>query len=121
MSSAAIRGARVVLLDEGWAQTLCLAAALDAAGHAVTVVTANGKTARHRRGAVDWRCGPALESPQFLPHLERTVVAEAFDHVLPLTEAIMTRLWDAGPAWAARIYPVVDERQRWLLRDKHRM
>jgi glutathione synthase/RimK-type ligase-like ATP-grasp enzyme len=119
LPDSARRRSRVLLLDEGWSQTMYLAAALEDAGHDVTVLAANGITASHRRRTVQWCCGPSLASVRFLPHLDRMMRAAAFDHVLPLTEAAMSRLWDARPAWADRIYPAADDRQRRLLRDKH--
>jgi len=110
---------RVLLLDEGWAQTIDLAAGLEDAGYQVTVLTANGGTASYRHRTVAWRSGPALADPALLPHLDRMIAEAAFDRVLPLTEAAMLRLWDARPRWAAQIYPQVDDWQRRLLRDKY--
>jgi hypothetical protein len=96
---------RVLLLDEGWAQTIDLATALEDAGHQVTVVTASGGTTSYRHRTVQWRSGPALASPALLPHLDHLMTAERYDHVLPLTEAAMTRLWDACPPWGHHIHP----------------
>jgi biotin carboxylase len=42
-----------------------------------------------------------------------------FDHVVPITEAGMIRLWDANPTWSRRIFPATAEWQRRLLRDKY--
>ncbi|HET7499593.1 MAG TPA: ATP-grasp domain-containing protein [Kofleriaceae bacterium] len=109
----------MLLLDEGWAQTIDLAAGLEQAGYQVTVLTANGGTASYRHRTVAWRSGPALASSALLPHLDRMMGQAAFDRVLPLTEAAMMRLWDASPGWAERIYPQVAEWQRRLLRDKY--
>jgi hypothetical protein len=113
------RGARVLLLEEGWSQTLYLARALEEAGFDVTVLTANGSTASYRRRTVLWSSAPPLGSPALVPHLDRLMAARPFDHVLPLTEAVMRLLWDARPAWADRIFPATDELQRRLARDKH--
>ena len=115
------RGARVLLLEEGWSQTLDLARALEEAGFAVTVATANGSTASYRRRTVQWCSAPPISSPRFVPHLDRLVAARGFDHVLPLTEAAMRRLWEARPGWSDRIFPATDEAQRRLVRDKHRL
>lgn len=109
----------VLVLEEGWSQTLPLARALERAGYAVTVATANGSTARHRRRTVEWVSVPPIASPQLVPHLDRLVADGDFDRVLPLTEAAMCRLWDAEPAWRDRIFPAADPGQRRLLRDKH--
>jgi hypothetical protein len=114
---AAVR--RVLLLDEGWTQTIDLATELEGAGYQVTVVAANGGTASYRHRTVAWRSGPALASPALLPHLDRMMAEAAFDRVLPLTEAAMIRLWDANPVWAEHIYPQVAGWQRRLLRDKY--
>jgi hypothetical protein len=115
--AAAVR--RVLLLDEGWAQTIDLAAGLEQAGYQVTVLTANGGTASYRHRTVAWRSGPTLANPALLPHLDRMMAEAAFDRVLPLTEAAMMRLWDASPGWGERIYPQVAGWQRGLLRDKY--
>lgn len=112
-------GARVLLVEEGWSQTLYVARALEEAGHAVTVVTANGSTASYRHRTVEWASAPPVASARFVDHLDRRMAARPFDHVLPLTEAVMQRLWDARPSWRDRIFPATDERQRRLLRDKH--
>ncbi len=90
-------GARVLLVEEGWSQTLYLARALEEAGYGVTVVTANGSTASYRRRTVEWASAPAVASTRFVDHLDRRMAARPFDHVLPLTEAVMQRLWDARP------------------------
>ncbi len=111
--------ARILLVEEGWHSTMAIARALEDAGHAVTVVTANGTTARCRRRTVRWTSGPPLTSPQFAPHLARLVTDASFDHVLPLTEPAMWRLWDAPGPWSDRLHPRTEAWQRRLLRDKH--
>jgi ATP-grasp domain len=118
-SASAARECRVLLLDEGWAQTTDLATGLARAGHQVTVLTASGHDASYRHRTVEWRCGPAIASPALLPYLDRMMVETPFDRVVPLTEAAMTRLWDADPVWADRIHPDVTGWQRHLLRDKY--
>jgi hypothetical protein len=109
----------VLLLEEGWAQTTDLATGLARAGHHVTVLTASGGSASYRHRTVEWRCGPAVASPALLPYLDRMMAETPFDRVVPLTEAAMSRLWDADPVWAGRIYPDVTGWQRCLLRDKY--
>jgi len=115
------RHCRVLLLDEGWLQTSELASALEAAGLAVTVVTADGSTASFRRGGVTWRSAPTAASTRFVPHLDQLMREAVFDHVLPLTESVFYRLWDARLDWNDHIYPAVEEWQCRLLRDKHLM
>ncbi len=120
-SVVAIRRERahsVLLLDEGWGQTLALASALEDAGLAVTVLTADGGHASYRRRSVQWSSVPPIASADFLVHLERWM-RTPFDHVLPLTEDAMWRLADARLGWADRIFPRIDNRQHTLLRDKH--
>jgi hypothetical protein len=112
-------GCRVLLVDEGWAQTTDLAIDLARAGHHVTVLTASGRTASYRHRAVEWRCGPAITSPALIACLDRMMVETPFDRVVPLTEAAMIRLWDADPVWAEHIYPDTTAWQRYLLRDKY--
>jgi predicted ATP-grasp superfamily ATP-dependent carboligase len=116
---AAAGGARVLLVEEGWNQTLYLARALEEAGHDVTVVTANGSTASYRRRTVHWSSVPPVASARFVEELDRLMAERPFDHVLPLTEAAMQRLWDASPPWSDRIFPATAGWQRRLLRDKH--
>jgi hypothetical protein len=112
---------RVLLIEEGWSQTGYLARELTAAGVDVSVLTANGSAWNHRRHGVPWSSAAPLASPAFLAQLDARVRAAAFDHVVPLTESAMARLWDAAPApaWAERIYPRTEAWQRRLVRDKH--
>jgi hypothetical protein len=118
-AGSGLRGRRVVLLDEGWAQTIDLAVGLENAGHRVTVLTASGGTACYRYRTMQWLSGPTLQSPDLIPYLDQLMIATPFDHVLPLTEAAMIRLWDANPSWASRITPAAAGWQRRLLRDKY--
>ena len=112
------RAHTVLIVDEGWNQTLALARSLEHAGFAVTVLTADGGRASYLRRTVQWSSVPLIASAEFLSHLDRWM-STPFAHVLPLTEDAMWRLADACPAWAARIFPRIDDRQRALLRDKH--
>ena len=108
---------RVLLVEEGWHSTISLASALELAGYAVTVLTANGTTSTCRRRTVQWISGPTIASDEFIAHLDR--LARSFDHVLPLTEPAMWRVWDAQPAWSDRVHPITTEWQQQLLRNKH--
>ncbi|MCE9577441.1 MAG: ATP-grasp domain-containing protein [Deltaproteobacteria bacterium] len=110
---------RTLLIEEGWHATLAIARALADHGHTVTVLTANDSAARYRRGAVRWISGPAIERPQFPAHVAGLMRATPFDHVLPLTEAAMARLWDAPGPWHDRLHPATTPWQRQLLRSKH--
>ncbi len=96
-----------------------MAAALERAGHAATVLTAGGRSGSHQRGTVTWSAAAPVASARFLAQLEQLMAGERFDHVVPLTEAAMYRLWDATPSWSERIFPRTDRDQRRLLRDKH--
>ncbi len=105
---------RVLLVEEGWHSTLPLARALEDAGHAVTVLTANGTTGAHRCKTVRWCSGPTLDSAAFAAHVEPML--RDFDRVVPLTEAAMQRLWELN---AERIFPRTEPWQRRLVVDKH--
>jgi hypothetical protein len=118
-ANAGRSGRRVLLLDEGWSQTVDLAVGLENAGHRVTVLTANGGTACYQYRTMQWQSGPALENPTLVPYLDQLMIRTPFDHVLPLTEAVMFRLWDANPEWARKIFPAAAEWQRHLLRNKY--
>ena len=107
----------MLLVEEGWHSTLPLARALEDAGHAVTVLTANGTDASCSRRTVRWTSGPTLASASFDAHIDR--LAAGFDHVLPLTEDAMRRLWAMPIAWGDRIFPPTDGWQRSLVTDKH--
>jgi hypothetical protein len=104
-----------LLIEEGWHSTMMLATALEDAGYAVTVLTANGSKARARRRSVQWLSGPAIASDHFLPHVGE--LATHFDHVLPLTERAMLRL--ATVPWRDRIFPPLDGEQQTLIANKH--
>ena len=110
---------RVLLVEEGWHATMAIARGLADAGHAVTVVTANGTTARCTRRSVRWISGPTIASAAFVPYLTRLVDEGRFDHVLPLTEPAMARLWDTPGPWTDRLHPATEAWQRRLLRSKH--
>jgi len=112
-----VSGATVLLIEEGWHSTMMLASALEQAGYAVTVLTANGANARTRHRTVEWLSGPTIDSDDLLPHLD--LLAARFDHILPLTEPAMLRLAAAEPAWHARIFPQLDAEHRRLLANKH--
>ncbi len=107
----------VLLVEEGWHSTLHVARALEDAGYAVTVLTANGTTASCVRRTVRWTSGPTLASASFDAHLDR--MAAGYDHVLPLTEDAMRRVWAMPVAWSDRIFPRTEAWQRALVTDKH--
>ncbi len=109
----------MLLIEEGWHSTIELADALDHAGFVVTVLTANGTAATHRRRGVQWTSGPTIASAEFLPHLAGVMRTTGFDRVLATTEAAMTRLWDTDGPWTAGLHPIADAEQRRLLRNKH--
>lgn len=109
----------LLLIDEGWSQTLYLAQALERSGHAVTVLTANAAPASYTRGAVRWGTAPAVDSPEFLDRVERLMAEQDFARILPLTESAMQRLWAAPASWRPRLFPALEDWQRALLFDKH--
>src|SRR5438874_795875 len=80
-----------------------------------------GRSQLFRNYGIAWRCGPQLTSVDFPPWIEQVITTGAFDHVLPLTERCLYRLWELAPAWRDRVFPATEEWQRALLRDKFRM
>ncbi|CAN5912617.1 hypothetical protein BH11MYX3_BH11MYX3_13180 [soil metagenome] len=109
----------VLLVEEGWHSTLRIARGLEDGGYSVTVLTANGTAASCSRKTVRWVSGPTLDSASFVAHIDRMVTAASFDHVLPLTEEAMQRLWNLPVLWRDRIFPQTDAWQRSLVADKH--
>jgi ATP-grasp domain len=120
---------RILLIDEGWSQTIALARALELEGFRVTVATANGMSARTTRRTVEWISGPHVDSPDLIGWIDRTMDigrdertmgerAWTFDLIVPLTERLMARLWEACVPWGDRVFPSTDAWQRRVVRDK---
>jgi hypothetical protein len=107
---------RVLLLDEGWTQTIELARSLEREGFAVTVATANGTNVRTTHRSVEWISSPRVESPALVGWIDERMTA--FDLVLPQSERLMARLWDACVPWSDRVWPSTDAWQRRVVRDK---
>ncbi len=63
----------MLLIDEGWTQTLEIARALELAGFSVTVATANGTHDRSRRRSVEWLSAPRVDSPELIGWIDRAV------------------------------------------------
>ncbi len=112
-------GGSILVIDEGWVQTIYVARALERAGFRVTVCSANGGTAQYRRRSVTWQSAPTVASGGLIAHLERAVTDGGFELVVPLTEGVMAALWAAAPRWADRIFPSTTDEQRALLADKY--
>jgi predicted ATP-grasp superfamily ATP-dependent carboligase len=108
----------VLLVEEGWNQTVHVARALEVAGHSVSVITANGTTARYRQRSVRWESGPRVTDPALARHVAQR--AARVDRIVPLTERVMTRLWDSSDDRVReRLFPATQPWQRDLVRDKH--
>jgi predicted ATP-grasp superfamily ATP-dependent carboligase len=114
------RRRRVLLVEEGWGSTLYLARAL-APHHDVTVLTASGARGSYRRRGVEWRCASRIDSAALLGDVADAIAAHGVDHVLPLTETAMVRLWAAPGPWTARLFPSTAPWQRALVACKHRL
>ena len=91
---------------------------LRAAGCRVTVLAATGGRGTCARDGLRWALAPRADSADFLRVVGEYVREERIDHVLPLTEPLQQRLWDASPSWGSLVYPRADERLRALLRSK---
>ena len=112
---------RVLVLDEGFVSGALTAVGLRDAGFHVTVVAGTGGRGAYRGRDIFWRLAPAVSSDAYLALLDGLVRTQRFDHVLPLTEPIQSRLWDAAPHWSGRLFPRTEEWQRAACRDKQRM
>ena len=113
---------RVLLLDEDWVQTLYLAHALDRSGCEVHILT-SAPTPRspYRTGRIRQLAAPLVRDPDYIAFVDSVINAGEFDCVLPLTETLMRRVWDASPSWADIVFPVTTDEQRSLLRHKRRL
>lgn len=63
----------MLLIDEGWTQTLEIARALELAGFRVTVATTNGTYSRTRHRSVEWISGPRVDSPELIGWIDRVM------------------------------------------------
>ena len=61
---------------------------------------------------------PGVHSDGYVEALDMAVRAYPSAVVLALTEAILSRIWAANPAWSDRVFPHVDPWQEQLLQDK---
>lgn len=91
---------------------------LRAAGCRVIVLAATGGRGAYERDGLRWALAPRAGSDEFLRVVGECVRTWGVDHVLPLTEPLQQRIWDASPAWIARLFPRVDEPRRVLFRSK---
>ena len=102
----------ILLVDEGWAQTLPLATALARAGFEITVATANGASDGIRHRGIAWVSAPCFDDPAFARWLDGATRGDPFDLIVPLTERAMARLW-ASPQ-EGRVFPSPSTAQRAL-------
>lgn len=115
-SGVARRDRRVLVLDEGWIATPYFADGLKGAGYQPHVYTSGDLAmtdSQHRL--------PPVESSEYIDAVGALWHSQQFDRVLPLTEAIFYRIWDAMPTWEANVFPRTQQWQRDLLRDKSRL
>jgi predicted ATP-grasp superfamily ATP-dependent carboligase len=111
---------RVLLVEEGWTQTIDVARVLEARGFSVTVLTANGSRARYRRRSVTWLSGPRVTDVALARQVAE--LAHGVDRIVPMTERVMAQLWAASsPAIEPRLFPATEPWQRALVTDKHEL
>ena len=111
-------GPRVLLLDEEWAATVHVAAALAAAGCTVHAFTPGKPDTRFLDGVLARIEAPPVDSAAYLPALARIVDSGRFDHVIGLTDPTLHALWSAPRSWEALDYPRTTPHQRAVLRNK---
>lgn len=107
----------VLLLDQEWVSTLYVGLALTQAGYKVHVLTAAGGTDLSRW--FQWKSGPAAHDPAYLTEVARQVEACRPRWVIPLTEKILSRVWESAPEWESTVFPATASWQRDLLVDKY--
>lgn len=117
----------VLLLDQGWTATLHLAAGLTAAGFTVHCISADpgvDPDPKYLRSYVSQVDAPSINTPEYMRVIEQVSAAHDFTAILPLTENILYRLWDAAEpssGWAHKLYPATETWQRDLLGSKQRL
>jgi diadenosine tetraphosphatase ApaH/serine/threonine PP2A family protein phosphatase len=111
----------LLLLDEGFMSGALTAAGLRDAGCRVTIVAGAGGRGAYDGHNIAWSLAPRVESLDYLELIDRLVRQHAFDRVLPLTEPIQRRLWNAGVSWVPLLFPATERWQRALLDDKQRL
>jgi len=109
----------VLLLDQEWVSTLYVGLALCRAGYDVHVLTAAGATSLGQW--FTWGAAPSVHDPAYLEEVARHVDACRPRWVIPLTEKILSRVWDDVPSWEHAVFPRTVPWQRDLLADKHAM
>ena len=119
-------GPMVVLVHEGWDLTPYLATQLRNGGCGVHMLTASDDArdvlpGPHLGPGITEQRVPGVHSDGYVEALDMAVGAYPSAVVLALTEAILSRIWAANPAWSDRVFPHVDPWQRQLLQDKSRL
>jgi ATP-grasp domain len=109
--------ARILLLDEGWNQTIHVAAGLAQANCEVTVMTSGARHTGRKTGRIRWVAAPAVDTDEYLAQVSGC--AATFDNIVPMTEDVLRRLWHAAPAWADRLYPTLAPWQLRLCLNKY--
>lgn len=114
----------MLLIDEGWTQTLEIARALERDGFAVTVATANGTMDRTRRRTVEWISCPRVDSPELIGWIDRVMnpdrhrgigrspraIARGSSPAIALDAQSAHRWCDAAPTWAFDVLVPLTER-----------
>ncbi len=114
-------GKNLLLLDEGWAITPYLAKGLKQAGYTVYSFSTEYRDPKFLASYLTQIQAPQISAPEYIEELNQVITAREFAAILPLTENIFYKLWDATFPWSEKIYPATKDWQRDLMRSKHRL
>lgn len=109
---------RVLLLDEAWPATHYLAEGLSRAGCEVQVLSSAHIDGRFLGNRVARSYGPAPGDPDYARRVADVAAKFRPAAILPLTDDLVRRSWEADPSWSSLVIPPTAPWQRELLSDK---
>ena len=102
------------------ANAVLLASDIAATGAHVYVLLESLVKARMPERVMQLPAAP-LSPFRLISSVERAVLACSPDIVLPLSEQMLHRFWDASPDWLPLVHPIIDPGMRMYYRDRHLM